>query len=194
MNKKQLFAFFRQQDIPVLLRFLDAAYEAMSTDQRAAVFGKAIPKAKPLQVDGPSLLTQVTQFQRDSLAGKYYAPFDISSKNSMHIPKETNAWFHRLGDLLTDSARPSNASMELSAKAMPPPIWCLEEESCSTRTRSFACVIRHPASRWPDRAFFQMSLTGYTPIPDRMLRGTTLHLRRSLERQRQNRGELAKLV
>ena len=102
MNKKQLFAFFRQQDAPVLLQFLDAAYEEMTTDQREAVFGRTIRQTEPLHVDGTSLLTQVRQFQRDSLAGKYYAPFDINSKNFMHVPEETKAWFEQLGDLLTD--------------------------------------------------------------------------------------------
>jgi len=105
MNKKQLFAFFRQQDARVLLQFLDAAYEEMTTDQREAVFGQTIRKAEPLHVDGASLLTQVRQFQRDSFAGKYCSPFDINSKNFMHVLEETKAWFEQLGDLLTDSAR-----------------------------------------------------------------------------------------
>jgi hypothetical protein len=80
MNKDQLFAFFQQQDPPVLLEFLDVAFEAMSTNQREAVFGQAIRKAKPLHVDGPSLLEEVQQCQRDSRAGKYYAPFEIKGK------------------------------------------------------------------------------------------------------------------
>lgn len=77
----------------------------MDTDQRKAVFGEAVWKVKPLHVDGPSLLEQVRQFQRDSLSGKYYASFDINSKNFTHVPEETRAWFDRLGDLLTGSAR-----------------------------------------------------------------------------------------
>jgi hypothetical protein len=112
MNKKQLFAFFQQQDAPVLLQFLDAAYEEMSTDQREAVFGQAIRKAQPLHVDGKSLLTQVRQFQRDSLAGTYYAPFDINSKNFTHVPEETKAWFEQLGDLLRNGTEIEPGSHE----------------------------------------------------------------------------------
>jgi hypothetical protein len=48
---------------------------------------------------------QIKEFRRDSMAGKYYAPFDINSKNFMHVPEETRAWFQRVGDLLVESQR-----------------------------------------------------------------------------------------
>jgi hypothetical protein len=130
MNKKQLFAFFRQQDAQVLLQFLDTAYEGMTTDQREAVFGQTIRKTEPLHVDGTSLLTQVRQFQRDSQAGRYYAPFDINSKNFMHVPEETKAWFERLGDLLTDSARLSQQGDHADAVACFQILYDLVEALC----------------------------------------------------------------
>ncbi len=105
MNKKQVFAFLEDQDSDTLLVFLEAAYKEMNTEQRRAVFGKALKKSKPLPVEGKSLLADVKEFQRESRAGEYYAPFDIDSKNYMDIPEETNAWFERVGDLLTQSAR-----------------------------------------------------------------------------------------
>lgn len=103
MNKGQLFTFFREQEPSVLLSFLAAAFDEMTTDQREAVFGHTIRQAKPLHVHGPLLLEQVKQFENESLAGRYFTPFQINSKNCMHIPEETKAWFERLGDLLTDS-------------------------------------------------------------------------------------------
>lgn len=103
MNKEQLFAFFREQDRTALLSALDAAFDEMTTDQRNAVFGPAIQRAKPLHVDGLSLLEQVRQFEHASLAGRYFAPFEINSKNYWLVPEETKAWFERLGDLLIDS-------------------------------------------------------------------------------------------
>ena len=130
MNKKQLFAFFRQQDAQVLLQFLDAAYEEMTIDQREAVFGQTLRQTEPLHVDGASLLTQVRQFQSDSLARKYYAPFDINSKNFMHIPEETNAWFEQLGDLLTDSARLSQQGDHTDAVACFQILYDLVEALC----------------------------------------------------------------
>ena len=39
------------------------------------------------------------------MAGAYYAPFAINSKNFMHIPDKTRAWFRRLGALLEASCR-----------------------------------------------------------------------------------------
>ncbi len=138
MNKKQLFAFFQEQDRPGLLGFLDAAYEEMSTRQREAVFGPAVRKAKPLHVDGPSLLKQVQQFQREALAGKYYAPFDINSKNFMHVPEQTNAWFERLGDLLTDSARLSGQGDHTHAVACFQILYELVEAMCSGEEIVFA--------------------------------------------------------
>ena len=71
MNKKQLLASLEGQDSSTLIKFLEAAYDQMNTDQRRAVFGKAVKKAKPPAVDGKSLLEDVKQFQRDSLAGAY---------------------------------------------------------------------------------------------------------------------------
>jgi hypothetical protein len=56
-------------------------------------------------VDGKKLLRAIKKFQRESLAGAYYAPFDMNSKNYMFIPPETEAWFDRLGELLTTSVQ-----------------------------------------------------------------------------------------
>lgn len=117
MNKKHLFAFLKDQNSPTLLRFLETAYNALGTDQRYAVFGKALEKIKPPPVRGQSLLKEVKQFQRDSLAGKYYAPFDINSKNYMHVPEETHAWFERMGDLLAASVRLSQQGDHVQAVA-----------------------------------------------------------------------------
>jgi len=117
MNKEHLFAFLKDQKSPALLRFLETAYDVMKTDQRYAVFDKALTKIKPPPVRGRSLLKEVQQFQRDSLAGKYYAPFDINSKNYRHIPEETHAWFERMGDLLAESVRLSQQGDHVQAVA-----------------------------------------------------------------------------
>jgi len=117
MNKKQVFAFLGDQDPDTLLAFLEAAYKEMNTEQRRAVFGKALKKSKPSPVDGESLLADVKEFHRESRAGVYYEPFDINSKNYMDVPEETNAWFERVGDLLTQSARLSEQGDHVHAVA-----------------------------------------------------------------------------
>lgn len=86
-----------------MLALLSAAYDQMEYDQRQVVFGNLVRSLPPAPVDGEVLLGEVESFQRESLAGLYYAPFDVNSKNFMHIPEETSEWFERLGDLLQAS-------------------------------------------------------------------------------------------
>ena len=56
-------------------------------------------------VDGKEILTTIEQFYEKSMAGYYYAPFDINSKNFSDIPEETDAWFDEISDYLEDSSR-----------------------------------------------------------------------------------------
>jgi hypothetical protein len=56
-------------------------------------------------VDGKRLLRTIKRFRRGSLAGEYYAPFNVNSKNYRYIPPETEAWFDRLGELLASSTQ-----------------------------------------------------------------------------------------
>jgi hypothetical protein len=100
MDKTRLFQFLSTQEASVLLDLLSVAYDEMSRDQRQAVFGRYVRTLPPAPVEGEALLAKVEEFRRESLAGVYYAPFDINSKNWMHIPDETEEWFERLGDLL----------------------------------------------------------------------------------------------
>lgn len=44
-------------------------------------------------------------FQRDSLAKKYYAPFNVNSKNYMDVPEETTEWCDRAAAYLTAAAQ-----------------------------------------------------------------------------------------
>jgi hypothetical protein len=105
MDKTRLFEFLSIQDAPFLLGLLNNAYDQMDVDQRRWVFGRLVEELPPAQVDGEVLLNKVEDFKRESLAGAYYAPFNINSKNYMHVPEETEEWFERLGDLLKASSQ-----------------------------------------------------------------------------------------
>ncbi len=110
MDKTRLFEFLSTQflstqDVPFLLDLLSKAYDQMDYDQRQWVFGKLVEELPPAQVDGEVLLDEVGDFQSESLAGYYYEPFDINSKNWMHVPEETKEWFERLGGLLKASSQ-----------------------------------------------------------------------------------------
>jgi hypothetical protein len=105
MDKDLLFQFFSTQPVSVLLEVLGAAYDQLDRAQRQAVFGTHIQKLPPPTVDGDELLSDIEKFRDDSLAGHYYVPFNINSKNYMHVPEETEEWFERLGELLAASER-----------------------------------------------------------------------------------------
>jgi hypothetical protein len=49
------------------------------------------------------VLQEIEQFRQDSLSRKYYAPFNMNSKNYTQIPEKTRGWFSQLGQFLTNS-------------------------------------------------------------------------------------------
>ena len=103
MNKDILFKILKQKDQPELLSILDTAWELMTTNQREQIFG---PLIRDQSYDFPAspekTLVAIKAFQQSSLAGNYYAPFDINSKNYMDIPEETDAWFAKLDELFIE--------------------------------------------------------------------------------------------
>lgn len=105
MDKTRVFKFLSGEDPSVLLDVLSRAYDEMDYDQLQAVFGRYAAELPPAPVDGEVLLDEVERFRQASLAGVYYAPFNINSKNWMHVPEETKEWFGELGDLLKASTQ-----------------------------------------------------------------------------------------
>lgn len=105
MNEKRLFNYLKRQPKAALLTLLWRAYDEMSVEQKYNVFGAILREAPALPVNRKDLLKRIKTFHADSLAGEYYAPFDINSKNFMYIPEETKEWFETLGDLLEECAR-----------------------------------------------------------------------------------------
>jgi hypothetical protein len=117
MDKSRLFQFLSTQDSSVLLDLLSMAYDEMNHDQRQAVFWRINQTRPPVPVEGERLLAEVEQFHRESLAGVYYEPFDINSKNWTYVPEETKEWFERLGDLLQASSQLTTQGGHLHAVA-----------------------------------------------------------------------------
>ena len=103
MDEGRLFAFLQQQEPAMVIAVLQHAYQAMTTKQRQAVFGALMKQMPPAPIDGVQLLSAIDTFYQASLAGVYYAPFNINSRNFSDIPEETDAWFAQLGDFLASS-------------------------------------------------------------------------------------------
>lgn len=104
MNEQRLFAFLRHQPPSTLLALLQQAYRQLTVAQREQVF-YALYKSLPASaVNGEELFQQISRFHHDSVAGKYYAPFELHAKNVSHVPENTTAWFDALNDFLAESA------------------------------------------------------------------------------------------
>ena len=104
MDKERTFETLKKQTKAILLEVLESAYDELSASQRRWIFGE-FDKKEPAPFDGEELLEEIEEFERDSLNGLYYAPFNVNSKNFMNIPEETEEWCDRMGDLLKESAR-----------------------------------------------------------------------------------------
>ena len=105
MNEQTVLNFLKKQTKPVLLDLLSSAFREMNSSQKRSVFGIIIKQIIPSKLDGKKVLKDVKTFYKDSLAGAYYAPFDINSKNFSHIPEETEEWFEELNDHLLSSTQ-----------------------------------------------------------------------------------------
>lgn len=103
MDKVNLLKRLSKLPSSTRLELLSASFDAMNERQRLAVFGDHTVPEEPVPVDGKKLLRKIKQFRLDSLDGKYYAPFNVNSKNWTHVPDETETWFSELGQFLADS-------------------------------------------------------------------------------------------
>jgi hypothetical protein len=100
MHEASLSAFFKKQEPASLIASLEAAYDTMSIAQRRKVFGSLPLEPELATLDEAQLLNAIKTFYEESLQGVYYAPFEINSKDYMHIPKQIEQWFDKLGALL----------------------------------------------------------------------------------------------
>src|SRR6266576_2011590 len=76
----------------------------MDAAQRRAVFGEAVRKPVKTPSGGDELREEIDEFRRDSLARSYYAPFDMNSKNFMHIPAMTREWCDLFARFVADAS------------------------------------------------------------------------------------------
>ena len=105
MDEDVLFKVLKKQNKATLLDLLYSAYYELNTQQRRYIFGDLLKKSKPEKIIAKNIIKESEKFYKDSLAGVYYAPFGINSKNFSHIPEETEQWFEKLGGLLQSSVQ-----------------------------------------------------------------------------------------
>lgn len=107
MNEIELFNILRKEKKEVLLELLKSAYTEMRSQQRAIVFDDLMYHAITTQktINERKILDEVNRFYNDSLAGQYYAPFMVTSKNFMDTPEETDEWCHKIAMYLSESSQ-----------------------------------------------------------------------------------------
>ncbi|MBD2364669.1 hypothetical protein H6G36_26445 [Anabaena minutissima FACHB-250] len=115
MNEESLFKALKRQTKATLLELLYSAYYETNTQQRRHIFGDLMKNSNPSKSLEQDIIKESKKFYKDSLAGAYYAPFDINSKNFSHIPQETEEWFEKLGDLLQSSCQLTKQKEHTSA-------------------------------------------------------------------------------
>ena len=103
LDKQQLRILILKASREELIQYLDTCLEEMTDGQIDAVFGglyyeQVIQKMQPHVV-----LEQIKEFLKDSLAGVYYAPFAMNSKNFDWVPPQTEAWYSELSTWLDRS-------------------------------------------------------------------------------------------
>ncbi len=104
MDEQEVFAYLAKQKKGVLLDYLRTAFGEMTAKQRRNVFSDAVDRT-PKTVDGGELLQEIEEFHRASLAGDYYAPFMINSKNWTHVPEETEQWCDLFAGFVAKASR-----------------------------------------------------------------------------------------
>ena len=105
MEKQEVFKLLSRRKKTELLQLLESMYDELSTRQRRSIFGHLAEQTTSVKVRPNAVVRDVEVFHRESLEGVYYAPFDMNSKNYMHVPEETELWSERLGDLLKKSSQ-----------------------------------------------------------------------------------------
>jgi hypothetical protein len=105
VNEREVFAYLQKQKKAVLLDYLRDAFGQMTAEQRRDVFADAVRKPPKVIIDGDEVRQEIEQFRSDSLARKYYTPFNVNSKNWMHRPEKTRQWCDLFARFAADASR-----------------------------------------------------------------------------------------
>jgi len=103
MDNEQLRILILKSNPQELIQYLDACLEQMTNQQIDAVFGDLYFEQVIQRMAPGVVLEQIEKFLKKSLAGEYYAPFNMNSKNYNWVPPETEQWYNELSTWLDRS-------------------------------------------------------------------------------------------
>ncbi len=105
VNEKIIFEIFKKLRKSELIEYLKSSFYEMDDRQRRDVFLKLQNSIVNKSIKPKELYSKIFEFHKKSNDGAYYAPFDINSKNFMHIPNETDEWFSELSYYLDETSK-----------------------------------------------------------------------------------------
>ncbi|MFC1585120.1 hypothetical protein ACFL5V_06215 [Fibrobacterota bacterium] len=105
MEKKKVLSVLRKESKNNLIQIIDEVYGLLSEPDIFKIFTPYYEKSFSKKSFVGRTVGDIEQFYKDSYAGEYYAPFDVNSKNFMHIPEETELWFDLLRDYLDKTVK-----------------------------------------------------------------------------------------
>lgn len=100
MEKKTIINYLSGLKKKAIISFIDSAWETMTEMQRRSVFGDLYEQLMFESLTALEHLEEIEVFYEDSIKKKYFAPFDMNSKNFSHIPAKTDIWFDTISGLL----------------------------------------------------------------------------------------------
>jgi len=105
MEKNKVFHVLKSEEKKTLINLLYEVYDLLSATDAFRIFSQYYEKSIPKKSFITKTLSDINKFYDESYSGKYYAPFDMNSKNYSNIPEETELWFELLADYLMKSVK-----------------------------------------------------------------------------------------
>ncbi len=96
IDKQQLRILILKANREEPIQYIDTCLEEMTDRQINTVFGGLYYEQVIQSMQPQVVLEQIKVFLKESLAGVYYAPFDMNSKNFDWVPPQTEAWYSEL--------------------------------------------------------------------------------------------------
>lgn len=100
LDKERILKQLATLDKEQLLAWLEAVLIAVDSFQLETLFGDFARQHFVRPLAPGEVIEAIHRFRQDSLEGKYYAPFEMNSKNYTFVPPQTEAWFDELSTWL----------------------------------------------------------------------------------------------
>lgn len=130
MEEKILIKALKKQTKEQLISLLLESYGELNKPRRKRIFGSVYDKVKTPKFNAQKIYEEIQEFYKESIAGKYYAPFAINSKNFSDIPEETELWCDLIAKHFTDTLELFNREEYKMATECFDKLYYLQDNMC----------------------------------------------------------------